>query len=343
MPAVDPFIEVRSSAVPRFCVELPSRSRVFFSNFAELIFGGVHEPLSAFDLVSAPGEFWPDVFVGRRLPWMGFVQSIAGHMLAGVLLIFFTRFFALQPKVVERSAAFDHSQVIYYSPSDDLPTLDTREASNAEPEKADPEFSRQAIISVPREADNRTQTIVTPPRVKLNHNLAVPNIVAWADERNPRLAIPDAPLSPASEIRRLPDLENSAVSPPPDAARVNQRRASPAMENSVVAPPPDLRASTSGTAYQGMQPDLIAPPPAVQIPEDRRLGTMNIAPSAIIAPSPRLPLAEQRTALGRNAGRLEAAVVAPPPAVSSEGSSAGSGSRGRTIALNLRPTVSAPS
>jgi TonB family protein len=343
MSALDPVVEGRSTSVsvPRFTVELPSRPRVFFSNIAEMIFGGVHEGprSSALDLSSAVGEFWPDVFVRDRLPWLGFVQSVVCHVFAGALLIFLTRFFAMQPQVVVQPATFDHSQVIYYSPSDELPPLDTREDFATPAEKADPEFSHQPIISVPRETDNRVQTVVTPPKVKLNRSVALPNMLAWADEKQPRLAIPDAPLSPASEIKRLPNLENSVVSPPPDAARVNQRRNSPVLQNSVVAPPPELRASNAAAPYQGLQPELIAPPPAVQVPADRRLGTMNIGPSAVIAPAPRLPVFEQRTTPGRNSGMGAAAIVPPPPSVASAGTA---GLPGRAIVLNLHPAVSAP-
>ena len=345
MSAVDSVVEITgtSSEVPRFTIELPSRTRSFFSNLGELIFGDVlsSRSLTSIGLNSAPGEFWPDVFVRRRLPWLGLVQSVACHAFGGVLLIFFTRFWAMQPRDVLQPSTFDRSQVIYYSPTEELPPLDTLEPSTAKPEKADPEFSPQPIISVPREADNRAQTVVTPPKVRLSRNLAVPNMVAWSDEKQPRLSIPDAPLSPASEIRRLQVLDNAVVSPPPDAARVNQDRKSPVWQNSVVAPPPELRASNSSTAYQGLQPELIAPPPAVQSPGDRPLGAINIGSSAVIAPAPRLPVATQRAAPGSYAGSAGAAVVPPPPSVASAGTT-GSGSRGRAIALSLHPVLTAP-
>src|ERR1035438_6779507 len=84
-------------------------------------------------------------------------------------------------------------------------------AQAAQPAKADPEFSRQPIISVPPEADNRSQTIVTPPNIKLKRDVALPNIVAWSDKvEKPRLAIPPVPLTPAADITRIaPQLENS--------------------------------------------------------------------------------------------------------------------------------------
>src|SRR5439155_9365385 len=138
------------------------------------------------------------VFVVRPLPWSRFVQSGAYHVIAFALLFGLTRFFAMQPQVIAKPM-FDHAQVIYYQPSEYLPPIDTRTAESAQPKAADPELARQPIISLPPEADNRSQTIVTPPNVKLKHDVALPNIVAWSDTtEKPRLAIPDVPLTPAA-------------------------------------------------------------------------------------------------------------------------------------------------
>src|SRR5437868_168436 len=125
----------------------------------------------------------------------------------------FTRFFSPHPQIVARSV-FDRAEVIYYQPSEYLPPLDTRSAHATQPAKADPEFSRQPIMSLPPEADNRSRTIVTPPKVKLKGDVALPNIVAWSDRiAQPRLAIPAVPLTPAAEITRIaPQMENSVVS-----------------------------------------------------------------------------------------------------------------------------------
>lgn len=323
-------------------VELPSWPRVFFGNLRDLV---LPRRQPALDLHTAPAEFWPDVFVMRPLPWAGFLQSCGYHVIAGALLIALTRFFAMQPRVVE-TPAFEHSQVLYYTPSEYLPPLDTRERAPSRPQKADPEFSRQPIISLPAAADNREQTIVTPPKVKLKRDVAMPNIVAWSDTQRPQLAIPAAPLIPAAEISRMaPPLQNSVVTPPPDAARLAQRRNSPALESSVVAPPPELRASNSPAAFPALQPALIAPPPSVENTTTRQLGDLNVGRSAVIAPAPQLPVAEQQVAAGVAVGsRGLAPQVVPPPPSASGGALSGTsfGSRGRVVALNLHPVVGAP-
>jgi TonB family protein len=305
-----------AAAVPRLLVELPSRPRVFFGNLRDLIL-----PTSGprLELQSTPAAFWPDVFVRRSLPWYGFLKSAGCHLLAGALLVVLTHIFSLQPRVVP-ARAFDRSQVIYYQASDDLPHLDTRDESAPHPAHADPEFSRQPIISVPAESDNHTQTVVTPPSVKLQQEVPLPNIVAWSnDEKKPRLEIQPPPLTPAAEITRM--------TRPLD---------------SVVPPPPDLRASAA-TANQPLQPALIEPPPAVETSRERPLGDLNIGRSPVIAPAPQLAVAEQRSrAMPSAAGGIGSQIVAPPPSLTTSASGASFGSRGRVVALNLHPAVGAP-
>ena len=362
--------------VPRLLVELPSRFGTFQRNLRDLVF---RHRLPELELSSAPGEFWPDVFIDRPLPWTGFLQSGGYHVLALAALIGLTHLFALQPRVVTKPA-FDHSQVVYYDASDTLPPLDTLTAPAApQPQKADPEVAKQPIISVPPEADNRSQTIVTPPKVRLKRDVPMPNIVAWSDTERPQLEIPAAPLTPAAEINRMaPKLDGTVVAPPQDTTRLAQRRTSMALQSAVVAPPPELQASKITATFPGLQPSLIAPPPTVETSSARALGDLNIGRSAVIAPSPQLPVAEQRSlpggslraglgkpaviapapqltmtgqttgqttgqrsARGSLAGAGSTSVVPPPPSASGSGLTASSG-RGRVIALNLHPAVGAP-
>lgn len=311
-----PIIEIQPKIQTdlQLLVELPSRHWVFVNNLRDLI---RLRPLPPLQITSAPAAFWPDVFVKRGLPWRRFLESGGYHILALASLIFVSRFVAMHPQPAPRST-FDSAQVIYYQPDEYLPPLDTRptQRSEAAPaRKSDPEFSRQDIISVPAEADNRSQTIVAAPNVKLNRDVPLPNIVAWSDK--PQLPIAPAPLVPASSLARL----------------------SPQLENSVVAPPPDLRASAN-TAFQTPQPAVIAPPPSLDNNSARRLGDLNIGHTAIIAPAPQLPLAQQRAIPAAAAAAVVTPqVVPPPPSLAASGSSAAGG---RVIALNLHPSIGAP-
>lgn len=310
---------VSPAPFPRLLVELPSRHHVFLINLRDLLFPQRTAPL---EIRSAPAPFWPDVFVERRLPWSMFLESGVAHVIAISLIVALTRLFALQPRATLRPV--DRSQVIAYEPSEYLPPLDTRTERPARPVKADPEYSQQPVISVPREADNRLQTIVTPPpSVKLKGDLALPNIVAWSDKvEKPKLAVPDAPLTLAADLTRV----------------------APQMQSSVVAPPPDLRSAQANAAFGAPQPSVIPPPPSVESAA-RRPADLNIGRSPVIAPAPQLSVAEQRALpVGRLRGSAPTAqVVPPPPSVSAAGPSGQSlGSRGRVVALNLHPAVGAP-
>jgi TonB family protein len=341
MSVVGPGLESRNStAVPRLLVELPSRPRIFFGNLRDLLFRRHPAPL---ELSSSPGEFWPDVFVTPRLPWNRFFQSVVYHVLACGILVGISEILALQPRVRPQPRPFDHSQIVYYR-SEYLPPLDTRPLLSSKPEKADPEFAPQPIISVPPDSDNRSQTIVAPPNVKLKHDVAIPNIVAWSESQpKPQLYIPAAPVVPASQIVRLaPTMENSVVTPAPDAGRIQDSRSLPMLPHSVVAPPPDLKQSSTYSAVEALQPALIAPPPSVETTSVRRSGEMNIGLSHVIAPAPRLPVAAQRTVPRGSFATAGAAQVVPPPPSVSASASASAGSGGRLIALNLHPGVTGP-
>jgi len=322
--------------VPRLTLELPSWPRVFLDNLRDLLFPKRLPPL---ELRSAPAHFWDDVFVNRPLPWNRFFQSAVYHILGIAALIGLTQFFAMRPRVVA-APAFDHSQVVYYRPSEYLPPLDSRSPSDPPPRKADSELSRQEIISVPREAENRSQTIVAAPQIKLKRDVAMPNIVAWSEDvKRPQLAVQPAPLSPAAQIDRLPPtLQTQVAAPPQDPTRSAQPRNLPTLQVAVAAPPSDVR-SASPAMVPGLQPALIAPPTDIASSPATKVGTVNIGPSPVIAPAPQLAVVPQRAVPGGGTPLPGPQVAPPPPSLSG---SADSGGSGRVIALNLHPALSAP-
>jgi TonB family protein len=286
--------------------------RVFLQNLGDLLRRREPAPLQ---LQSAPADFWPDVFVDRRLPWPRFMQSGGYHILALAIILAGSHFLALQPHVTA-VPTFTHADVVYYTPTEYLPPLDTRRLSAERAQKADPEFSAQPIISLPREANNHSQTVVTAPNIQLKNDVAMPNTVAWSDK--PRMPIAPAPVVMASEISRM----------------------APRMDRSVIAPPPEV-ANTSRNTMRAPEPSVVAPPPALEAASNRRIGELNVGHSAVIAPAPQLALDEQRTvSQGRSALHGHSPqVVAPPPSL---GASAGSRAGRGMIALNLHPAVGAP-
>jgi TonB family protein len=309
--------ESTESSIPdlRLLIAAESRSQVFLQNLRDLFHPRELPPLQ---IESAPAPFWSDVFVRRGLPWSRFFQSAAFHVLALAAIWGASQFLASQPHVIPQTT-LTHSDVVYYTPSEYLPPLDTRRLEAAPVRPADPEYSAQPVISVPPEARNRSQTIVAAPKLQLPHDVALPNIVALAGD--PRLPIAPAPAVPVSQISRLtPDMERSVIAPPPTAEKNFQQRAQQIPQT---------------------QSSVIAPPPAIDSASNRRVGELNIAQSTVIAPAPQLSVDAQRTtrAGGSALHARSPEVIAPPPAI---GASQRSRAGGGMIALNLHPSVGAP-
>ena len=252
---------------------------------------------------------WDDVFVSRRMPFRPFAQSAAGHLLVLGIMLGASRLNWAPHQIAPQYDA--SSEIVRYVPPEYLPPLDTRVAPAQRQQPADPAYSPQPIISLPREPDNRSQTIVTPAQVKLPRPQLMPNVLNWPTQT--RMPVMPAPVL-AAEIQRLdrdaPELQDSVVAPPPDVARSEARRLQ-AEQQSVIAPPTAVESST------------------------RNFGDITIAHTAVIAPAPQLALAERRSFSGTASGRASA-VVGPPPAVSGGTRSA------PMVALNLQPAVGAP-
>jgi TonB family protein len=326
-------LEARSA--PAFLVDLEPWHTVFFRNLADLF---RPRPRTSFLISSRPGSFWPDVFVTSRLPWNRFAQSVICHVAVIVALWASVRLWPQPPQVLDRPV-FSRADVIYYAPSEYLPPLDTGGRHRPLPRKGEPEHSPQPIISVPAEADNHTQTIVTPSDIKLNHDVPLPNIVAWSNKAQP--AVPLASTAAAANMR-LPALPVTAVPPVPDAMPANRQRTS-ILSQTAVAPAPELNAESS-RALGAPQAAIIQPPPSVDAASQRSLGDINIGHSQVVAPAPELPVAKQYAGPSRSQAALAgsgagAAAVPPPPSISGN---AGANPNGRIISLGIHPAAISP-
>jgi TonB family protein len=242
------------------------------------------------------------------MPLRPFAQSAGAHVLALGLVLGASQ---LNWKTHEIAPHEDADSRVVYVPPAYLPPVDTRVAPAPKQAAPDPAYSPQPIISLPREADNRSQTVVTPAQVKLARPQALPNVLNWPTKT--RLPVEPAPVL-AAEIERLdrsaPQIQNSVVAPPPDVARSESRRLQ-TPQQSVIAPPTTLDSTT------------------------RHFGDINIAHTAVIAPAPQLAVAERRSYSAGATGKTSA-VVGPPPSVS------GGRRPGSLVALSLQPAVGAP-
>src|ERR1700675_3273309 len=256
-------------------------------------------------------DLWRDVFVQQKLPWGRFLQSALLHTAAAALIWTISLSWIRQQKILDH-AGFDRSSLVTYSPEEYLPPLDTGASEAPKAHKGDPVFAKQPILSVPREADNRSQTIVAPPDLKLDRDIPLPNIIATG------AIVPAVPLDAArpSWATRIAAPETQVVAPAPDVQFARDRVVQAAMKSDVVAPPPELTQSTKG-----------------------RVGLMNIGPSEVVAPAPQLTLTEQHSLAARGKGTLPGGSVqpvGPPPSMAAAGSASAGG---RLIALGIHPVA----
>jgi TonB family protein len=295
-------------AVPAFLVRVDPWHKTFLRNFRDLVRQRRETPLR---VVSKPGKFWDDVFVASPLPWRQFAESGVAHAVV-IAILWGTSALWPQGTRVVVAAVFHSSDVVYYSAPEYLQPLNTGSAKVRLPQRADPAFAPQPIISVPPEPDNRRQTIVTPPKIKLDHDVPLPNVVAWGP------AQPAVPLAATSKTidSRLPTLPTA-----------------------VVAPAPDMNTARSSRNVHMPTPAVVEPPPRVETASIRKVGDINIGHAQVVAPAPQLPVGEQRALATLAQGQLGAAnptVVAPPPSIPGQ---AVSGAGGRMIALNVNPAA----
>lgn len=350
---------------PRLLVELPSWRRVFLSNLGDVLLRRKPRPAV---VTSPPADFWPDVFVQRGVPWSRLRQSALLHIFVVVALWGLSE--SWRGLLWRRNPSLQvRDKMVYYSVSEYLPPLDTGSTPAKEEQKGDPVYARQPIISAPLHPDNREQTIVTPPEVKLPKNAPLPNIVAWSPAPAP---VPTAVATRAT-TPALPQMPGSVIPPPPESLRrdLAQTTAVQPGKVAVVEPPPAVDPSkstrkleipavavveappsveqlkTQARSIAAPTPAVIEPPPAVDSTV-RSLGVMNVGKFEAHVAAPKLPVGEQRTvasngAAGKagaaaggsgQAGSGQAAAVPPPPSV---GAMPAGAAAGQLIALGLHP------
>jgi TonB family protein len=316
------------SPAPTLLVELQPWPHAFLSNLADFLLRRPRASRAGYP--TAP--FWADVFVTQRLPWSRFIESFLYHCLAIELLWASSLFLPQRPQIVARRP-FDSSSVIYFSATEYLLPLNTI-IRKGQPTTGEPEYAKQPIISVPPESDNRTQTIVTPPNLKLSREVPVPNIVAWTPGNLP---VPMAATRRSVAQLQMPELTVSVIAPAPEVRPALERQ-STSLAPAVIAPAPQVDVNVA-RSVQAPKPAIIEPPPEVAATSGRRVGEINMGRTQVIAPAPQLPVAEQRAIVSRvqeTFGGTAAAVVPPPPAI---GTTETSPVSGRLIALGIHPAA----
>src|SRR6202051_1797172 len=208
---------------------------------------------------SREADLWHDVFVQQPLPWSRFMQSALLHATALALIWTVSVSWMRQQKILDH-AAFDRSSLITYSPQEYLPPLDTGASEAPKAQKGDPAYAKQPILSVPREANSRAQTVVVPPDLKLDKDVPLPNIIATGT------VVPAVPLDATrANLPRIVAPEAQVVAPAPDLQSAQERIVRAAMKSDVIAPPPEVtQAHSRGMA--GPETAVVEPPPDLKPP-----------------------------------------------------------------------------
>src|SRR5438445_3176958 len=321
--------EIAAASKPTLLVQLEPWHVGFVGNLRDLLL----RRNVAHDSEYSPAAFWPDVFVVAGLPWRRFFESTICHCLLILLMWGVSQIFSRGTKP-EVHSPFDRSSVIYYTASDYLPPVDTGGRRQRRGVGA-PEYARQPIISVPPESDNSAQTVIVPPKIKLEHDVRMPNMVAWV--KTP-VAVPIAATARLSAQLALSNLTTAAVAQSPELSDVEDRHA-PKLSESVIAPPPQITDTRSSRITAPATPAIIEPPPQIGVSVTRKVGDLNIGHTNVVAPAPQLPVAQQRisaTQIQAVLGQRKMEVVPPPPSLrATEASNIG----GRIIALSIHPAA----
>ena len=170
-----PKLEVAADDAPVLLRELEPRHRVFLRNLGDLIFRREPPPVS---ITAAPVPVGKDYFIRTGIAPLGFAESYASHIAFVVIvyLICTLPFFNRSPQL---RSPFENTKIEYYPVSEYLPPINTAQKAAMKTRHGAPKLAKQEILSVPPNPDNTHQTIITPPKLKLDHDVALPNIVAW--------------------------------------------------------------------------------------------------------------------------------------------------------------------
>jgi len=292
-------------AAPRLklLLELEPAHRVFFRNLADILLFRSTPPVAT---MSRAAPFWRDVFVCSGVPWRSLLGSTLCHVIVIAAVLILCQGWT-QQEVLQRRRAFHNLYVSYYTPSPSFPALRSSVSRARASSRRKPETTPQAAIRV---APERTRNIVRAPDIKRTES--APNVLA---SNSGPLAMP---LSPNKLT--LPAIPNSVVASLSDFSDAAARRRG-LLQGFVVAPPPKVEAVSFRRAMAASNAAVVGPPPTVH-GSTRKVGDINIGQSGIVAPSPQLPMSEQRAISGipqATFGSLATSVVAPPPAAQRSG------------------------
>jgi TonB family protein len=314
---------------PALHYELEPRFRVFWRNLADLLLR--REP-PLLETTSEPIPVPPETFIETGLGARHYLESY-GYHIAFVVVVYFVSTSPFFNRPVQLKSPFENTTVRQYPLSEYLPPLNTGSRGEAKPRKGAPKLAKQEILSVPANPDNNHQTIVTPPKVKLEHDVPLPNIVAWTN-------IPGQPIAASSRQMsqlKLPQFAPQVVEPSADVSKLKSRnQVTPLAPQTVVEPTADV-----SQVKPKLQMPLLAQPSVVEpalSPDQLKLkrGEMNMTQLTPQVDAPKLPVAPQRAGGPADSAGTNSAGKGVPAQPSLQGLQSSKG-QGQIIALSLSP------
>jgi len=294
--------------VPALLCELEPWRRVFFRNLADVLLRREPPPL---EITAQPVRLRHHYFIQTGIDPARFVESYACHIafVALVYLVCTLPFFNRAPQL---HSPFENTVVACPPVSEYLPPINTANRAAMKPRHGAPKLARQEILSVPANPDNTHQTVVTPPKIKLDRDVALPNIVAWTP-------IP-------------------AAQPVAASARTVSQLKVPQFEPDVAAPAADVSQLKAKLQLPTLPQPSVVEPPLTQDQLKLRSGQINMAQLEPEVAAPKLPVPVQRASgVADNAAKAagDAGGKNVPPPANVQGLPAQG--QGQLIALGLNP------
>ncbi len=255
---------------PRLLCELEPRHRVFFRNLADLILRREPPPV---ETTATPVPLRRDYFIQTGIDPARFVESYGYHiaLVTLVYLVCTLPFFNRTPKL---NSPYENTQISYYPVSDYLPPINTAAKAAMKPRHGAPKLAKQEILSVPSNPDNTHQTIVTPPKIKLTHDVSLPNIVAWTPIP---AAQPIAASARSVSQLKVPQFEPDVAAPTADVSKVHAKLDLPALPQPSVVEPPlsadQLKLKSGQLNMAQLEPTVAAP--KLPVPVQRASGVVD--------------------------------------------------------------------
>ena len=317
--------------------ELEPRHRVFLRNLADLLLRREPPPL---EITAEPVQLRRDYFIKTGIAPVRFLESYSGHLafVIAVYLVCTLPFFNREPQL--RSPT-ENTTLEYVPLSDYLPPINTAAKAQMKPRQGAPKLAKQEILSVPANPDNSHQTIVTPPKVKLDRDVPLPNIVAWTPVPSTQ---PIAASARSVSQLTVPQFEPEVVAPPADVSHLKNNLKVPSLSApDVVAPTADVSHVKDNLKLPPLPQASVAEPSLTADQLKLKPGQLNMADLQPEVAAPKLPVAPQRStgaaeSGGKTADKVAqgggAGAVPPAPNVQNLGNTKG---QGQIIALGLNP------